>query len=58
MPGRIDSEMPLPASYTNFYIGNSVVLMPVFGTENDDRALSVIKNAFPARKVKGINYFN
>ena len=55
MPGRIDSEITLPASYTNFYIGNGVVLVPLFGTENDEKALNIIKNAFPDRKVKGID---
>ncbi|MBN2733270.1 MAG: agmatine deiminase family protein [Methanomicrobiaceae archaeon] len=55
MPGRIDPEMPLPASYTNFYIGNDVVLVPIFGTENDGRALSIIQKAFPNRRIKGIN---
>jgi agmatine deiminase len=55
MPGRIDPEISLPASYTNFYIGNRVVLVPVFGTKNDKRALEIIKKAFPDRTVAGIN---
>ena len=45
----------LPASYANFYIGNEVVLVPVFENENDKVALATIQNLFPKRKVAGIN---
>lgn len=56
MPGRIaDSEGRLPASYANFYIGNTVVLVPVFGHKNDARALDIIQSLFSDRRVVGIN---
>lgn len=56
MPGAIgDAEGALPASYANFYIGNKVVLVPVFGHENDVKALYIIRQQFPDRKVVGIN---
>ena len=56
MPGWVgDKDGRLPASYANFYIGNSKVLVPIFGMENDPRALDVIRSAFPDRKVAGIN---
>lgn len=65
MPGFIGNEacpvMPLdgkerlPASYANFYIGNKVVLVPVFGHRNDKRALDIIQAQFPDRRVVGIN---
>jgi len=56
MPGWVgDNDGRLPASYANFYIGNSKVLVPIFGMENDPRALDVIRSAFPDRKVAGIN---
>ncbi len=55
MPGFVGIENRLPASYANFYIGNKVVLVPVFGQENDKRALSIIQKAFPDRKVTGID---
>jgi agmatine deiminase len=48
-------DEPLPASYANFYIGNSVVLVPTFDDENDAAALSRIKTVFPGRDVIGIN---
>jgi len=55
MPGFVgDEEGRLPASYTNFYIGNTVVLVPVFGHDNDQQALDIIKNVFQGRTVVGI----
>lgn len=45
----------LPASYANFYIGNGVVLVPVFGDVNDALALSIIRKAFPGREVHAID---
>lgn len=55
MPGRVGGEERLPASYANFYIGNEVVLVPVFGHRNDSVALKIIQEAIPERKVVGIN---
>jgi agmatine deiminase len=45
----------LPASYANFYIANNVVLAPIFGHENDVRALETLRICFPDRRVVGIN---
>ena len=45
----------LPASYANFYIANSVVLAPVFGHANDQRAIATLTHAFPTRRVVPIN---
>jgi len=55
MPGRVGSERRLPASYANFYIGNDVVMVPVFGHRNDSVALKIIGEAFADRRVVGIN---
>jgi len=55
MPGRVGAERRLPASYANFYIGNDVVMVPVFGHGNDKSALKIIQEAFPDRRVVGIN---
>src|SRR6185369_800995 len=45
----------LPASYANFYIANKVVLAPVFGHENDERAVETLQKVFPTRQVVPIN---
>ena len=55
MPGRVGENKRLPASYANFYIGNKVVLVPVFGHKNDKKALEIIQKQFPERNVVGIN---
>lgn len=40
----------LPATYANFLILNGAVLVPVYGQPtNDERALSIIQQAFPGR---------
>ncbi len=55
-PGKISAHVePLPASYANFYIGNTKVLVPTFGTANDQKALDIIQSVFPDRKVIGID---
>ncbi len=45
----------LPASYTNFYIANKSVLVPIFGDSSDVKALGILKSLFPGREVIGIN---
>ncbi len=45
----------LPASYANFYIANRVILAPIFGHPNDSRALEILRELFPDRRVVGIN---
>lgn len=44
----------LPASYANFYIGNQVVLAPVFDDPNDYTALGILQELFPERQVVGL----
>ncbi|NLV27699.1 MAG: peptidyl-arginine deiminase [Methanomicrobiales archaeon] len=56
MPGKIsDDEYRYPASYLNFYISNTVVLVPIFNDPHDDEALEVLKGLFPDRSVIGID---
>jgi len=45
----------LPASYANFYIANNVVLAPVFGHTNDNRAIETLQSVFPDRQVVPMN---
>lgn len=45
----------LPASYANFYIANSAVIVPTFRDKNDDKALQIIQDCFTDRKVIGID---
>jgi agmatine deiminase len=56
MPKKIeDADGRYPASYTNFYIGNKIVIVPVFDDPADIEALTILKTVFPTREVVGIN---
>jgi agmatine deiminase len=56
MPEPVHYEgQRLPASYANFYIGNGVVLVPVFDDPHDAAALQTLAELFPQRRVLGIN---
>ncbi len=52
-PTRIPGER-LAASYVNFYISNRTVIVPQFGDENDEKAVEILKQLFPQRKVIGL----
>jgi agmatine deiminase len=45
----------LPASYANFYIANHAAIVPTYRSKKDDKALEIIQQAFPGRKVIGID---
>lgn len=51
----IFEDMRLPASYANFYIANTSVIVPTFRDSNDDKALSILQSCFPDRKVVGVD---
>ena len=56
MPKKIVREgLRLPASYANFYIANSCVLVPAFTDPADEIALSILQKLFPDRRVIGID---
>jgi len=56
MPKKIVREgQRLPASYANFYIANSCLLLPTFADPNDETALSILQKLFPDRRAIGID---
>ena len=56
MPKKMVREgLRLPASYANFYIANTCVLVPIFADSADETALSVLRECFPTRRVVGID---
>lgn len=56
MPPAVEYEdRRLPASYANFYIGNSVVLLPFYGGPRDEEAREILQSLFPGRRVVGID---
>ncbi len=63
-PEIVDLPMPepvvfkgqrLPASYANFYISNSAVLVPTFNDPNDKSALGILSELITDRPVIGIH---
>ena len=56
MPKKIVRDgLRLPASYANFYIANTCLLVPTFADPNDEAALSILGELFPTRHVIGID---
>jgi agmatine deiminase len=54
-PAIVYADQRLPASYANFYIANSVVLVPFYNHPNDARAAAVLQECFPDRRIVGID---
>ncbi len=46
-----EENRKLPASYANFYIGNKVVLLPVFNDPQDARAIEILQSCFSGREI-------
>lgn len=54
-PGRVERDGELiPASYMNFLIGNAAVVVPLYGTANDEAAVHIVQALFPDRKAVGL----
>ncbi len=47
--------MYLPASYANFIFVNGGIIVPIFNSPNDKKALLIFKKLFPKRKIVGID---
>lgn len=41
--------------YLNYYVGNEVVLVPIYNDVNDQVAMDIITELYPTRRVVGIN---
>lgn len=54
-PGAIlnDEGVVMPASYLNFYIANTTVVVPTYGSTMDGAAVDAIAEHFPKRRVIG-----
>ena len=54
-PGAVEDEdgRIMPASYLNFYIANTTVIVPTYGAPADAAAVEAIKPYFPGRRVIG-----
>ena len=57
MPGVVEfDKQRLPATYVNFYFCNGALLVPTFRNKrNDKKALNILQEALPERKVIGID---
>jgi agmatine deiminase len=56
MPRRmVREDLVLPVSYANFYIGNTVVLVPAYNQPNDQMVADILARLFPGRRIAGID---
>ncbi len=56
MPSPVIHENTrLPASYANFYIANTIVLLPTYNCPQDKLAISTLQKLFPTRKIVPID---
>ena len=53
-----DPKHPLSAVgiYVNYLEVNNLIVLPVFGRDEDKQAIDIIQNAFPDRIIETINY--
>jgi agmatine deiminase len=56
------NNIQFKGSYVNYYVANTVVLVPIYDDPNDSIALNIIQGQYPNRTVVGIDcrnlYFN
>jgi agmatine deiminase len=54
-PPVVYNDQRLPASYANFYIANTAVLLPTYNHRNDERARATLARLFPTREIVGLD---
>jgi agmatine deiminase len=56
-PGAVEDAAGalLPASYMNFYIANTTVVVPTYGVESDGVAVAAIAKMFPGRRAVAVD---
>jgi agmatine deiminase len=56
-PGRVldAGGRVMPASYVNFYVANTTVVVPTYGSPWDDEAVESVGALFPGRRAIGID---
>ena len=56
-PGEVldASGMVMPASYMNFYVANTTVVVPTYGVAADDTAVKAIGEMFPTRRAVALD---
>lgn len=56
-PGAVEDAAGnlMPASYMNFYIANTTVVVPTYGAPADDAAVAAIAAMFPSRRAVAID---
>jgi agmatine deiminase len=56
-PGAVEDAAGnlMPASYMNFYLANTVVVVPTYGVAADDAAVSAIAAMFPGRRAVAVD---
>lgn len=55
-PGRVldhEGDLAMPASYVNFYLSNTAVVVPTYGVPFDDEAVEAVGALFPGRRAVG-----